>query len=660
MTLLGELALWVALVMAAWGTTASFAGGALRNRSLIASGERAVYATLAFVIVASLGLISALLRSDFSLRYVASYTSANLPTPYKISAFWAGQSGSLLFWTLVLAVYATVAVWLNRRRLPALAPYVAGTLSAVTLFFLLVTAFGSNPYDRLLWLPPDGRGMNPQLQNPGMAIHPPTLYFGYVATAVPFAFAVAALITRRLDAEWLGAVRRWALLSWVFLTIGILLGMWWAYVELGWGGYWAWDPVENASVLPWLTGTAFLHSIMVQEKRGMLRKWNVTLVMVTFLLAVFGTFITRSGIISSVHSFAQSTVGYWFAGFLVLGMGVSTYLVTTRLRDLEATARLESMVSREATFLFNNVLLVGIAFSVLWGTLFPILSEAVRGTRIMVGAPYFTRINVPLGLGLLALTGIGPLIAWRRASVSNLRRQFAAPVISGVTAGVLLFALGMRDPYALVAYTLAAFVMGTIVQEFAKGTRARRALHGEGHAAALARLVARNRRRYGGYIVHVGIVVLFAAFAGLAFKKEYDVSLTPGEPFTATDPFGRAWTFSSNGVSRYQQLNRHVTAVALQATREGSDPALITSEQRQHVNSRGAPTFEATTEVGILETWRQDVYIVLVGVAGGERAAMRITFNPLVRWVWLGGAIMAIGGLIVMWPQARPRRAESV
>jgi cytochrome c-type biogenesis protein CcmF len=658
MTLLGELALWVALVMAAWGTTVSFAGGVLRTRSLITSGERAVYATLAFVILASLGLISALLRSDFSVRYVASYTSANLPTPYKISAFWAGQSGSLLFWTLVLATYAAVAVWLNRRRLPELAPYVTGTLSAVTLCFLLVTAFGSNPYERLSWLPPDGRGMNPQLQNPGMAIHPPNLYFGYVATAVPFAFAVAALITRRLDAEWLGAVRRWTLLSWFFLTIGILLGMWWAYVELGWGGYWAWDPVENASLLPWLTGTAFLHSIMVQEKRGMLRTWNVTLVIATFLLAVFGTFITRSGIISSVHSFAQSTVGYWFAGFLMVGLGVSAYLVSTRLRDLEATARLESMVSREATFLFNNLLLVGIAFSVLWGTLFPIISEAVRGTKITVGAPFFNQVNVPLGLGLLALAGIGPLIAWRRASVANLRRQFTGPIISGVVAGVLLLALGMRDVHAMIAYVLGAFVMGTIVQEFAKGARARRVLYGEGPGAALTHLIARNRRRYGGYIVHAGIVVLFAAFAGLAFKKEFDVSISPGETFAATDPFGREWTFASNGVSRFEQLNRQVTAIALTATRAGGQAALITTEKRQHVDSRGAPTFEPSTEVGILETWRQDVYVVLAGVAADERAEIRITFNPLVRWVWLGGAIMLVGGLVVMWPQGERRRAE--
>lgn len=391
----------------------------------------------------------------------------------------------------------------------------------------------------------------------------------------------------------------------------------------------------------------------------MLRKWNVTLVIATFLLAVFGTFITRSGIISSVHSFAQSTVGYWFAGFLILGIAVSAYLVSTRLKDLKATARLESMVSREASFLFNNLLLVGIAFSVLWGTLFPIISEAVRGTKITVGAPFFNQVNIPLGLLLLALTGVGPLIAWRRASVKNLRRQFTGPVVCGLVAGMLLIAFGMRDVYALIAYVLAAFVMGTIVQEFAKGTRARRAMHGENYVTALVHLIARNRRRYGGYIVHVGIVVLFAAFAGLAFKKEFDVSLAPGETFTATDPYGDEWTFTSNGVSRFEQLNRQVTAVALQATRAGDKPELITSEKRQHVDSRGVPTFEPSTEVGIHESWRQDVYVVLAGVTEGERAEIRITFNPLVRWVWFGGVIMLIGGLIVMWPQAQTKRVQS-
>jgi len=657
-TLVGELALWVALLMAAWCATVSFAGGYLQREDLVASGERAMYASALFVLLASIGLWYALLTHDFSLKFVASNTSANMPRVYLFTAFWAGQAGSMLFWSLILAGYAALAVRTTRDSHPVLFPWATGTLAVTLLFFIATTAFKANPFERLDFIPPDGRGMNPQLQNPGMAIHPPNLYLGYVATTVPFAFAVAALVTRRLDAEWLGVVRRWSLISWFFLTIGIGLGMWWAYVELGWGGYWMWDPVENASLLPWLTGTAFLHSIMIQEKRGMLRKWNVTLVVTTFLLAIFGTFITRSGIIESVHSFAQSPVGTWFLVFFVLATGATIYLVSTRLKDLEATAELESMVSREAAFLYNNLVLVGIAFSVLWGTLFPILSEAVRGTKITVGAPFFNAVNVPLGLALLLLTGVGPLIAWRRASVSNLRRQFVAPMGAGLVAGAALFALGMRDGHALVAYTLGAFVLGTIVQEFWKGIGARRSIHGEGALTAFARLVARNRRRYGGYIVHAGIVVLFAAFAGLAFKKEFDVQLTAGKSFTATDPFGHVWTFTSQGISSYETLNRQVTALSLDATRDGKPMGLIVSEKRQHVDSRGQPSFEPSTEVGIHTSLQQDTYVVLAGVRENETAELRIAFNPLVVWVWLGVALMTMGGLVVMWPSAERRRRE--
>ena len=333
MILIGELSLWVALLMAAWATTASFAGGALRRDDLVTSGRRGLYATFAMVLLASIGLWTALLTRDFSLEYVAGHISSNMPSIYVFTAFWSGQAGSMLFWALILSMYGAIAVATSRRRNRELIPFAAGTLGAILLFFIATICFKANPYTRLDWIPADGRGMNPQLQNPGMAIHPPNLYLGYVATAIPFAFATAALVTRRLDAEWLSVVRRWALLSWCFLTVGIVLGMWWAYVELGWSGYWAWDPVENASFLPWLSGTAFLHSIMIQEKRGMLRKWNVVLVVVTFLLSILGTFLTRSGVVESVHSFAQSPIGTWFAAFVVIATGTTLYLVATRLRE---------------------------------------------------------------------------------------------------------------------------------------------------------------------------------------------------------------------------------------------------------------------------------------------------------------------------------------
>jgi cytochrome c-type biogenesis protein CcmF len=658
--LVGELSLWIALLMGVWAVTVSFAGGWTRRDDLIVSGERGLYAAAGFVVLAALGLWTALLNSDFSLRYVASYTSANLPVVYKFSAFWGGQAGSMLFWCLVLALYAALATWTNRTKNRALMPWVTGTNAVVLLFFVAATALAANPFERLEWVPPDGRGLNPQLQNPAMAIHPPLLYLGYVATAIPFGFAMAALVTRRLDAEWLGAVRKWALISWVFLTLGILLGMWWAYVELGWGGYWMWDPVENASLLPWLTGTAFLHSIMIQEKRGMLRKWNVTLVAGTFLLSIFGTFITRSGVIASVHSFAQSNIGAWFAAFLVLAFVATAWMVSLRLKDLESKAELEAMISREAAFLYNNLVLVGIAFSVLWGTLFPILSEWIRGSKITVGESFFNAVNVPLGLLLLALTGIGPLIAWRRASVANIQRQFAGPAFVGVVAAVALFVLGARELYPLMAWGLGAFVAATIVQEFNKGVGARMRMHGENIATAFVRLVARNRRRYGGYIVHAGIVILFSAFAGMAFKQEHDVTLADGERFTTTDPFGREWTFTSEGISAFKALNREVVAVALRPEMEGQAFPVLTSEKRQHFDSRGNPTFQPSTEVGILQMGRQDVYLVLAGTIG-DRAEVRINFNPLVAWVWNGGLLMALGGLIVMWPQsARARQGGYV
>lgn len=659
MILVGELALWVALLMAAWTATVSFSGGLQGRSDLVRSGERAMYATFGFTLLASIGIWTALFTHDFSIKFVASYTSANLPKVYIFTAFWAGQAGSLLFWALILTLYAAIAVFANRRSNRTLMPWVTGTLGVISLFFLMTLCFGANPFERLDWVPLDGRGMNPQLQNPGMAAHPPMLYLGLVATAVPFAFSIGALLERKLDTEWLGAVRRWSLLSWFFLTIGIVLGMWWAYVELGWAGYWAWDPVENSSFLPWLTGTAFLHSIMIQEKRGMLRKWNIILVMATFLLSILGTFITRSGIIQSVHAFAQSPVGNWFLGFLIGATAVSVWLVATRLRDLQAPVHLESMVSREAAFLYNNLVLVAICFATLWGTLFPILSEWVQGEKMEVGAPFFNRVNAPLGLLLLALTGIGPLIAWRRASLANLRRQFTMPVLAGVTAGAALLLAGMRDPYALMSYLLAGFVFGTIVQEFAKGIGARRRMYDEGLATASVRLVARNRRRYGGYIVHFGVVVLFCAFAGIVFKKDLSAVVRTGETVRATDPYGKEWTFTSQGVSRFETLNRKVVSVAFDVTRDGKRMGILSSERRQHVDSRGEPTFEPSTEVGIIEKPAMDVYLVFTGSPDADTASVKIDFNPLVWWVWFGGIVMAIGGLIVMWPQAERRDRQS-
>ena len=661
MTLLGTLALWLALLVGVWGALAGFVGGLKDRPDLARSARNAVFAMCGALLVAVASLEWALFQHDFNVEYVAAYTSRNLPIFYTWSALYAGQKGSLLFWATVLSAFGSLAVVLTPRRHRELLPYVAGVVSVVAAFFISVMLFGqANPFQRLPYTPLDGSGLNPQLQNPGMVFHPPMLYLGYISITIPFAFAIAALLSKRLDTDWLVAIRKWTLLSWLFLSVGICLGMWWAYVELGWGGYWAWDPVENASLLPWLTMTAFLHSVMIQEKRGMLKKWNLALIIGSWLLSIFGTFITRSGVISSVHSFTQSSVGYFFLAFLIVSGVASFALYANRLPLLEADARLESMVSREASFLFNNLLFIGIAFSVLWGTLFPILSELVQGVKITYGPATFNFVNIPLGLALLLLTGIGPLIAWRRASVPNLRRQFAVPATAGGFMALVLLVAGMRDFYAVVAMGLGAFVAATIVQEFARGTGARRRQYGEAYPLAFARLIARNRRRYGGYIVHAGIVILFVAFAGMAFKTETEATLRPGESASLRSPYGYTYTFTSLGLSQYDALNRQVTAAAVEVRRDGRKIGLLHPEKRQHVDAFGRPTFQPSTEPGIMSLLREDLYVVMGGVVNGtEQAVFRFTINPLVWWVWYGGMIIALGGLIVMWPGGSPAAKQS-
>ena len=665
MTLLGQFALWAAFALGVWCVLLSSSGRWQGRPELSATVVRSVYAICGCLLVASVSLWKGLITHDFNMEYVWAYTSRNLPSSYILSAFWAGQKGSLLFWAVVLSLFASAAQLLTARRYAHLMPYVAGVTSAVITFFVSVMLFAADPFERMGITPADGRGLNPQLQNVGMVIHPPMLYLGYISLTIPFAFAMAALLSRRLDTGWIHAMRKWTLVSWLFLSIGITLGMWWAYVELGWGGYWAWDPVENASLLPWLTMTAFLHSVMIQEKRGMLKRWNFGLVIGTFLLSIFGTFITRSGVIASVHSFTQSNVGYFFLAFLVIAAVLAFTLLYTRWSLLEPDVQLESVVSREAAFLFNNLLLVGIAFSVLWGTLFPILSELVRGTKITVGVPFFNRVNVPLGLLLLGLTGVGPLIAWRKASTSNLKRQFIAPVASGLITLVALLAVGVRDFHATVALALAGFVAGTIVQEFYRGIRARRRMHGESTPLAFVRLIGRNRRRYGGYIVHVGVLIYFVAFAGMAFKREQEATLKPGDSVEMSSPFGHSYRFTHMGISQYVALNRIVSAATVEVTKDGRSLGLMTSEKRQHVDSFKRPTFEPSTEVGIRSNLQEDLYIVYAGsVDGTEEAVYRFNINPLVWWVWFGGFVLALGGILTMWPgggptASAPRRAQA-
>ena len=651
MTLLGTFCLWAAMLVSAWGAVISFSGAWRRRPELVESVRGAVFAGFGLLIVAAACLWQVLAAHDFNVEYVAAYTSRNLPTYFLVSAFWAGQKGSLLLWAIVLSLFASLAQWLTSRRYADLLPYVAGVTCTVLVFFLLVMVTGANPFERLPYTPADGRGLNPQLQHPAMIIHPPMLYLGYISAVIPFAFAIAALLSRRLDTGWIHAIRKWTLVSWLFLSVGITLGMWWAYTELGWGGYWAWDPVENASFLPWLTMTAFLHSVMIQEKRGMLKRWNLSLIIGTFLLTIFGTFLTRSGVIASVHSFTQSSVGYWFLGFLLVAAVGSYTLLYTRWPQLEPEVQLESMASREAAFLFNNLLLVGIAFSVLWGTLFPILSELVKGTKVTVGPPFFNRVNGPLGLLLLALTGIGPLIAWRRATPANLKRQFLWPVTAFAIALVGLALAGVRDLSPLMAWALAAFVLGTVAQEFTRGIRARRRMYRETGFNALVHLVGRNRRRYGGYLVHVGILIYFVAFAGTAFRRDLQVSLKPGETATMRSATGHVYRFTHLGVSQYAALNRQVSAATVEVTRDGAPLGVLKSEKRQYVDGLGRPTFNPSTEIALRSTPTEDLYLVFESaVDGTEEANYRFTITPLVWWVWFGGLVLVFGGLITMWP----------
>jgi cytochrome c-type biogenesis protein CcmF len=655
MTLLGNFSLWAAVLVGLWCAVIGLSGRWRDRPDLAATVTRSTYALFVCLVAASLALWRGLVSHDFNIEYVAAYTSRNLPPYYVVSAFWAGQKGSLLFWAVVLSLFGTLAQALTPRRHTDLLPYVAAITSSVVVFFLSVMLFSANPFERLPFTPPDGRGLNPQLQNVGMVIHPPMLYLGYISITVPFAFAAAALLSRKLDTGWIHAIRKWTLVSWLFLSIGITLGMWWAYVELGWGGYWAWDPVENASLLPWLTMTAFLHSVMIQEKRGMLKRWNLGLIVGTFLLSIFGTFITRSGVISSVHSFTQSNVGYFFLAFLVIAGTFGFTLLYTRWPLLDAESQLDSVASREAAFLFNNLLLVGIAFSVLWGTLFPILSELVRGSKITVGPPFFNRVNVPLGLLLLGLTGVGPLIAWRKASTANLKRQFRWPALAGLITLAILLAAGMRDLYPIMALTLGGFVAGTVAQEFQRGARARMRMHQESLPLALTRLIVRNRRRYGGYIVHVGILIYFVAFTGMAFKREQEATLKPGQSIQVRSPFGHTYTFTHLGVSQFESLNRIVTAGTVEVRKDGKPAGIITSEKRQHVDSFKRPTFEPSTEVGIRSGLQEDIYVVLAGVVNGtEEAVYRFNLNPLVWWVWFGGGVLVFGGLVTMWPGGGP------
>ena len=620
------------------------------DQRLYLTGQRLALGVSFFVFLATFILGYQLIISNFDIDYVARYTSLETPVVYKISALWAGQSGSLLFWLFILSIYATVVILQNQRKHHGLMPWVIIAMVIVQMFFLVLTNYVTNPFKptEADFIVANGNGLNPLLQNVTMAIHPPTLYLGFVGFTVPFSFGISALVNRDTSPLWIQSIRRWTLVAWLFLSMGIILGGWWAYRELGWGGYWAWDPVENASFMPWLTATAFVHSIIIQEKKDMLRVWNMVLIILTFTLCIFGTFLTRSGVMSSVHSFTASSLGPIFLAFVFFILIASFGLMYTRINDLRSTKRMESFTSRESGFLFNNMVFVVMCFSVFWGTLFPVISEAVRGTKITVGAPFFNQINIPIGLILLGLTGVGPLLAWRRTGKKHLIRNFTFPILTGLSSAIVLLIIGYRD-YVVISFSLGAFVTATITTEFVRGIRARNKKFKESLFTALKMMVSKNRSRYGGYVVHLGIVFMFIGFTGHAFDKEKEFSLKVGE----TDHVA-GYEFELIQLSESERPNHYAWISDLRVTNHnGEFVTNLHPEKRVYfhrnpdVNRR-----QPHSELDIYSTLNKDIYSIFSAVDTENGVAfIKIMVNPLVRWVWIGGFILVFGTLIALWPR---------
>lgn len=706
----GQACLIIALGLCVYGAGASIAGARSGRHELVVSGRRALYALAAITTIAFAILEIAFLRSDFSFAVVASHSSTTTPWFYRAAAAWSSQEGSLLLWLWLLSVWSALCFLLLRGRLRDVAPYAAAVLLGLGAFFSAVLLFSASPFDRLAAAPLEGAGLNPLLRHPSMMIHPVMLYSGYTLFSVPFAFAVGALIVRRVDAEWIRSTRVFSLGAWLALGFGIILGARWSYAELGWGGYWAWDPVENASLLPWLTGTAFLHSVMIQERRGMLKVWNASLVLATGILCILGTFLVRSGILDSIHAFVQegNTIAWSFTALILVMLAGSAYLVVSRRSDaLRSEARIDSLLSRESMFLANNLVFVGIAFVVFWGTFFPLISEAVTGDKAAVGPPWFDRYTVPLVLILVLLSGIGPVISWRRATPSRLWRSLRGPVIAAavVVAGVLLLVDGSSDEtLTLIMFAVGTFAIAVAVQELWRGTRARQAMTKSGPVVALGGLVKRNRARYGGYIVHIGIAVLFIGVAASsAFNGERDVRLSPGQSVTVK---GHTFTYerpTGRIEQRAGELERISLGSRVRVTRDGETVAILEPSRGYYPVAGGIEMGvlsryfegESTSEIGlkagpVLDLWIAEqpdiaalqrkvkkadalfVGLVRSGRIKMTQAAMvrdltlerfvadyakdpppaqfRVIVSPMVGWIWFGSLIVFAGGLIALWP----------
>jgi cytochrome c-type biogenesis protein CcmF len=639
---LGRAALLLSLSLVVYALVAGSYAAWRRRRRLALSAQNALLASFVSTLVAAFVLWSALARRDFSFVYVAEHVNRSLPLGYTLAAFWGGQEGSLLLWLMILSGYAALAVWLNRRTRDLIA-WVVPVLAGVAVFFAFMLCFVSSPF-KTAPAPADGAGMVPSLQNPYMLAHPPLLYLGYVGLTIPFAFAMGALLSRRTDERWIVATRRWTLAAWTFLGVGQLLGAHWAYVEIGWGGYYAWDPVENAAFMPWLAATAFLHSVMIQEKRGMLKLWNMVLVALAFCLSIFGTFLTRSGVINSIHSFSQSPLGGWFLGFIVLVTAFSVTLIYVRLPLLRARTKLESLVSREAAFLYNNLLLVAFCLTILWGVAYPLLTEAVRGETRTVSKPYYNFFLHSFGLPLLLLMGIGPLVAWRRASLRSLGRIFLVPLAAAVVTGVVLIAFGFGSSTpGLLAYTFSAFVAASIALEFWRGTRA---------TGSLLRLVARNRRRYGGYLVHAAVLLFAIGVAGSsAYQTVRERGLQRGQSMAVA-----GYTLTYEELGARQEANAVATRATIDVSRGGSHVTTLYPGKNNYPVAPGGP--QTSNEVSIYHDPRNlgDVFLIADQIDKNGTLYLKALVKPLVNLIWAAGFLFVFGSLVAMWPDAVEQR----
>jgi cytochrome c-type biogenesis protein CcmF len=650
----GSFALLLALLAAVYAVAAGIAGIITRRTLLTKSARNAGMAVGVLVTLAVGALEYFFFTNNFSMAYVAEHSNRALPPFYKFAALWAGQQGSLLFWSWLLSIYAFLVLFVNRNKHPELMPYVGVVLAGVQTFFLTLNNFVASPFSVMagadasgvmhLAKLSEGHGLNPLLQYPEMVIHPPMLYLGYTGFTVPFAFALAALLGRYPGEKWIHITRRWTMIAWCFQSVGILLGAHWAYAVLGWGGYWAWDPVENASLLPWITGTAFLHSVMMQEKRGMLKVWNIWLVFTTFMLCILGTMLTRSGVVSSVHAFAQSSIGNWFVGFLALTFVVCFWAYWKNRDYLRSDNQLDSLVSRESSFLFNNLVLLAACFAVLWGTLFPVLSEAVSGSKISVGPPFFNKVNIPIALFLLLLTGIGPLLAWRKTSFDALKRNFAWPLGGGLLAGVIAFVFGFRDIYSLVCLILGVFVTLTILSEFFRGARVIAARDSTNLISAVGELTMRNTRRYGGYVVHFGMVLIFIGIAGVPFNRDIQSELSPGQSLKIGP-----YTILCQNFDQLANGNYESERATLEVFRNGKSEMMLYPERRFFLASQVTETM-----VAIQTSPLRDLYVVYAGRSPeNNNPVIHAYLNPLVKWIWFGGLVVVLGTGLALFPNRR-------